>query len=88
MLERRVSQGIVYKSRKINEAIKFATKAPYNAQLVKMADIFDNCRNLAQQDPEFAKIYFEEKRLLIDGLRPEITNTIIYKMVMAVLVDI
>jgi (p)ppGpp synthase/HD superfamily hydrolase len=42
--------------------------APANAQTVKLADIISNCTSIKEHDAEFAKVYFEEKRLLLEVL--------------------
>ena len=42
--------------------------APARAQTIKMADVIDNCRNVADLDPDFAAIYLPEKATLIDAL--------------------
>ena len=39
--------------------------APAAAQTVKLADLIANSRSIMQHDPEFAKTYLEEKRLLL-----------------------
>jgi (p)ppGpp synthase/HD superfamily hydrolase len=42
--------------------------APYEAQTVKCADLISNTQTIALLDPDFAKIYMAEKRLLLDVL--------------------
>jgi len=42
--------------------------APAAAQNVKLADIISNVRSIVAHDPEFAKVYLAEKRLLLDVL--------------------
>lgn len=42
--------------------------APAEAQTVKLADLISNSRSIMQHDPEFAKVYLEEKRLLLEVL--------------------
>jgi (p)ppGpp synthase/HD superfamily hydrolase len=42
--------------------------APYEAQTVKCADLISNTRTIASLDPNFAKMYMAEKRLLLDVL--------------------
>jgi (p)ppGpp synthase/HD superfamily hydrolase len=37
-------------------------------QTIKLADLIDNTKTIAQYDPEFAKVYMQEKRELIDVL--------------------
>lgn len=41
-------------------------QAPAEAQTVKLADLISNSKSIMQHDPEFAKTYLEEKRLLLD----------------------
>lgn len=42
--------------------------APGEAQTVKLADIISNCSSIMMHDEDFAKVYFEEKRLLLEVL--------------------
>ncbi len=42
--------------------------APKDAQTIKLADIISNCTSIKEHDAEFAKVYFEEKRLLLEVL--------------------
>jgi (p)ppGpp synthase/HD superfamily hydrolase len=43
-------------------------EAPAEAQTIKLADLISNSRSIMQHDPEFAKVYLEEKRLLLEVL--------------------
>lgn len=40
-------------------------EAPAEAQTIKLADLISNSRSIMQHDPEFAKTYLEEKRMLL-----------------------
>lgn len=40
--------------------------APAEAQTIKLADLISNSRSIMQHDPEFAKTYLEEKRMLLE----------------------
>jgi (p)ppGpp synthase/HD superfamily hydrolase len=42
--------------------------APAAAQTVKLADLMSNCSSIMKYDEAFAKVYFEEKRLLLEVL--------------------
>jgi (p)ppGpp synthase/HD superfamily hydrolase len=42
--------------------------ASAEAQTVKVADLIDNARNLSEHDPDFARVFFREKALLLDVL--------------------
>jgi (p)ppGpp synthase/HD superfamily hydrolase len=42
--------------------------APAQAQTIKLADLISNCTSIKEHDEKFAKIYFEEKRLLLEVL--------------------
>lgn len=42
--------------------------APKDAQTIKLADMISNCTSIKEHDAEFAKVYFEEKRLLLEVL--------------------
>lgn len=36
---------------------------------IKLADLIDNTESICERDPSFAKVYMEEKRLLLDVLK-------------------
>jgi (p)ppGpp synthase/HD superfamily hydrolase len=42
-----------------------SAEAPAEAQTIKLADLISNSRSIMAHDPEFAKTYLEEKRLLL-----------------------
>lgn len=42
--------------------------APAEAQTVKLADLISNTRTIVEHDANFARVYLEEKRLLLDVL--------------------
>lgn len=42
--------------------------APAEAQTIKLADLISNCHSIVEHDAEFAKVYLEEKRLLLEVL--------------------
>lgn len=44
--------------------------APWQVQAIKLADILDNCKDIASCDPDFAETYIEEKRKMVRGLPP------------------
>lgn len=46
----------------------YIAAAPGAAQTIKLADIISNCSSIMMHDPAFAKVYFEEKRLLLEVL--------------------
>lgn len=41
-------------------------QAPAEAQTIKLADLISNSRSIMQYDPEFAKTYLAEKRMLLE----------------------
>jgi (p)ppGpp synthase/HD superfamily hydrolase len=43
-------------------------EAPAEAQTIKLADLISNSRSIMAHDPEFAKVYLAEKRLLLQVL--------------------
>jgi len=45
-----------------------SAQAPAEAQTIKLADLISNSRSIMQHDPEFARTYLEEKRLLLEVL--------------------
>lgn len=42
--------------------------APADAQTIKLCDLISNCTSIKEHDEAFAKVYFEEKRLLLEVL--------------------
>ena len=44
-------------------------KGDARVQTIKLADIIHNCQTVADCDPEFAKVYLEEKRKLLEVLQ-------------------
>ena len=43
-------------------------QAPAEAQTIKLADLISNSRSIMEHDPKFAKVYLEEKRMLLEVL--------------------
>jgi len=41
-------------------------QAPAEAQTIKLADLISNTKSIMAHDPKFAKVYLEEKRMLLD----------------------
>jgi (p)ppGpp synthase/HD superfamily hydrolase len=41
-------------------------QAPAEAQTIKLADLISNTKSIMAHDPKFAKVYLEEKKLLLD----------------------
>jgi (p)ppGpp synthase/HD superfamily hydrolase len=41
-------------------------QAPAEAQTIKLADLISNSRSIMEHDPEFAKTYLAEKRMLLE----------------------
>ena len=46
--------------------------------VIKAADLISNSKSIAEHDPKFAKVYFEEKRALLDVMF-KIKHTDIFK---------
>jgi len=46
-----------------------AARASPEAKTVKLADLIDNTRSIVAHDPDFARIYLKEKRLLLEVLK-------------------
>lgn len=44
-------------------------QAPVDAIIVKLADVYDNCKDLEKRDKGFAQVYFKEKRQFINALK-------------------
>lgn len=48
---------------------EFIGRAPAEVKTIKLADLISNSPSIMQHDPEFAKVYLEEKRLMLKVLR-------------------
>lgn len=55
-------------TRKAADRTRLAT-APNAVKTIKIADIIDNTKSIVEHDPAFAKVYLEEKRLLLPVLK-------------------
>lgn len=57
-------------SRKIRKQIDLIhlSQCSYEVQTVKLADVFDNCKNISSRDKKFAVIYLKEKIELLRHL--------------------
>lgn len=55
------------KERKEASRIRLAAASGW-IQTIKVADLISNTSSIVKHDPEFAKVYLEEKRLLLDVL--------------------
>lgn len=43
-------------------------RAPFDAKIIKCADIIDNTRNIGRHDPHFARIFAREKQLVLTAM--------------------
>ena len=57
----------------------------YEAKTIKLADIWHNLSTIKIYDPEFSKVYFPEKKLLLDFLKEG--DNMLYEMVIGVIID-
>ena len=55
------------KERKAASRIRLAAASGW-VQTIKVADLISNTSSIVKHDPKFAKVYLEEKRLLLDVL--------------------
>ena len=62
-----VEGGPNRKKRKELDRLRLS-QAPAWVQTIKVADMIDNTSTIVEYDPKFAKVYLEEKRLMIKGL--------------------
>lgn len=46
----------------------FIAAAPWEAQTVKVADIISNCSSIMEHDENFARVYLQEKRAVLEVL--------------------
>lgn len=53
-------------TRKLMSRIKLK-QAPFGAKLVKLADLISNSKSIAEKDPDFAKVYMKEKKILLES---------------------
>lgn len=60
-------------------------KAPYEAQLIKVADMISNSKSILRRDPAFAKIYIREKELLLEGLMDQVKEHSLYAFTIAII---
>jgi (p)ppGpp synthase/HD superfamily hydrolase len=61
----KVEGGPNRKARKALDAQRLAD-APAEVQTIKLADLISNTSTIVRFDPSFAKVYLEEKRLLLE----------------------
>lgn len=68
-------------NRKLRKAIDRAhlREAPFTAQIIKLADILDNCRDIVEHDRKFAEVYLKEVLLLLEIMSEDVKRTGIYK---------
>ena len=45
------------------------SRAPAAVKTIKLADLISNCSSIMEHDKEFAKVYLEEKRLMLEVLK-------------------
>lgn len=53
--------------------------APRPVKTIKLADLIDNSKSILARDPDFARVYIREKRLLLDETLKE-GDAILWKM--------
>lgn len=70
MLVEGLTDPVVEGNRSVRkEAARLHTYAQcYSVQVIKCADLISNTRSITLHDPKFAKVYLDEKRLLLDGM--------------------
>ncbi len=58
-------------NRKTRKAIdrEYIRNAPAEVKTIKLADLISNCSSVMQHDESFARVYLEEKRLMLEVLR-------------------
>lgn len=58
-------------NRAVRKAIdrQHTASAPPQAKTIKLADLIDNTKTVTKYDPDFAKVYMVEKRLLLEVLK-------------------
>jgi (p)ppGpp synthase/HD superfamily hydrolase len=60
-------------NREIRKAIdrQHTADAPEQVKTIKLADLIDNSKSILARDPDFARVYLREKRLLLDDALKE-----------------
>lgn len=62
-------------------------QAPWNAKLIKLADIVDNTRSISEADPNFGPVFLREKRAVLSEMAEvegdRITNHPLYRQAAA-----
>lgn len=56
------------KKRKLAEVARLAT-ATRNSKSIKLADLIDNSSSIVEHDPDFARVYLDEKALMLEVLK-------------------
>jgi (p)ppGpp synthase/HD superfamily hydrolase len=64
-------------ARKLKDRIH-TSKAPFEAQLIKCADLIHNSESIVRHDESFAKLYIKEKRLTLDLMSDKTKKSAIY----------
>lgn len=69
-------------NRAVRKAIdrKHILSAPAQAQIIKLADLVDNTACIGKNDPGFAKVYFLEKQLILNGMLDTVKQTPLFKI--------
>ena len=62
--------------------------APHKAQIVKLADIIDNTRDILTFDKKFGRVYIQEKENQIHCMRDSVKDTYIWKVTERILIDL
>jgi (p)ppGpp synthase/HD superfamily hydrolase len=55
------------------------TEAPFEAQMIKTADLISNTTSILEHDINFARVYVKEKRLLLECMRETVKQTSLWK---------
>jgi (p)ppGpp synthase/HD superfamily hydrolase len=64
-------------ARKLKDRVHTGS-APFEAQLIKCADLIHNSQSIIRHDESFAKVYLKEKRLTLDLMSDKTKNSAIF----------
>lgn len=64
-LTERKYPGLNRAARKAKE-VERLSQVPIGSKTIKLADLLDNAKDILEKDPNFAKVYLREKRVLLD----------------------
>lgn len=65
--------------------LEHIAKAPFQAQIIKLADVIDNATTIVKHDGVFANVYLKEKERILDAMLKQVKTTDIWQHASGVL---